>query len=150
MDYNYHCSRIVQPSKVMKLWPYFVRALLPIMPKETNWETLLKATCQLAGENDGFVGVVTRNNILEGFMVMEDLTPCFAESRVFECRLFWHKAGNTVATNALQNFFEEWARQNNVGEYSVTTHRHTGSSIRCFQSSKYGFKKSHFVFTKKL
>jgi len=147
----YHCTRILKPSKVIKLWSYFMRALYNVLPKETNYQNLLKAACALsADERKGFVGVVTKNQNLEGFMIMENVSPIFHDETIFDCRLFWHKSGNNEATNALQNFFEEWAREQGVTKYAVSTHRITGAAIRCFQSEKFGFKRSHFVFTKSL
>jgi hypothetical protein len=84
------------------------------------------------------------------FAVLQECTPPFSTTRRFVVRWFFHSNDNFLATKTLMDAFETWAREQGIVSYAVTTKRDSGAAIRCFQSNKFGFVKSHVTFEKVL
>jgi len=84
------------------------------------------------------------------FACLQECTPMFSTERYFVVRWFYHTPGQFEATQALMQGFEEWAKANGISHYAVTTRRSAGEAIKCFQSSRYGFKKAFLTFEKQL
>jgi hypothetical protein len=148
------CHRVTKATEVLLLWPFFLEGFQSFYKKHGEFydmDELLKSTCALAADPiKGFVATVSSGSTLEGFGIMEDVSPIFSTEHTFFCRAFWHQFGNLVATTQLMDFFEQWAREHGVSSYTVTTKRNTGAAIRCFQSEKYGFRKHYITFVKYL
>ena len=145
------CHRLTTALEVINFWPIFKTGLTQISKQSINFENLLKTLCVLStNDSKGFVAVVINDKKVEGFCIMEDVTPIFTPGKQFLCRGFYHQSGNVASTQFLMEFFEDWAREHHVSSYSVTTERQSGAAIRCFKSEKYGFKRSYFQFTKQL
>ena len=144
----YTTKQLTSAIAVLDNWQFFRKGLT--LCGNTNYEQMLKVFCYLAGTNRGFVAIVGDDIQPIGFGVMENVTPIFTSHGQFLCRAFYHKGGNLSATLCLMEFFEKWAREQQVDSYSVTTERQSGAAIRCFKSEKYGFKRSFVQFVKQL
>lgn len=144
------CHRLSSVLEVFDYWEDFKLGFIATKNKE-KLETMLKILCTLVSDvNKGFVAVVIKDGKVEGFGIMENVTPIFANYSTFLCRSFYHKSGNLASTLFLMEFFECWAREHNIKSYSVTTERESGAAIRCFKSEKYGFRRSCTQFVKSL
>ena len=82
------------------------------------------------------------------FTVCQESTQMFDKRRTFVVRWFYHSPAHFQATFELMHDFETWAKEQGVRAYGVTTARNSGAAIRCFQSEKFGFRKSHITFEK--
>lgn len=145
------CHRLTSVIEVFDYWEDFKRGFAVVKKAKIEYERMLKILCHLVSdERKGFVAVVLNDGKVDGFGIMENVTPLFSPTSIFLCRGFYHKSGNLPSTIFLMDFFEQWAREHNIKSYSVTTERESGAAIRCFKSEKYGFRRSHVEFVKEL
>ena len=145
------CHRLISAIEVFDFWDDIKNGMQSVQKKKLDCEQLLKVLCYLTSDTKkGFVAVVLNDGKVDGFGILENITPIFSKTAQFLCRGFYHKAGNIASTVFLMEFFENWAREQNVSSYSVTTERESGAAIRCFKSEKYGFRRSHMEFVKQL
>lgn len=146
-------NRITTSPDVLKNWPFFKEGLKVIRGyagEATNEDSYAKMLIELAERIDtAWIGVVFHGGPL-GYGIAVDSTPPFAAKRTFTVISFYHVPGQFEATTTLMHAFETWAAENNVGSYIVTTRRNSGPAIRCFQSGRYGFKKSYRAFEKNI
>lgn len=150
--------KVLQIQNVTDLvtnWPFFAAGFreTEVTAREpVDDEALFKVmTSVIADPQKGWVGVV-EDAVRErqGFAILEDRTLPYSQVRSFSVRFVYHRPGRHDASTALMRAFETWARRNGVKHYSLTTKRSSGAAIRCFESSRYGFRKSHIVFEKTL
>lgn len=84
------------------------------------------------------------------FALAHECTPLFSPRREFEVSFIFHNPGRSDATTALQGAFEQFCRDHQISRYYATTRRDSGSTIRCFQSPRYGFKRAYTTFVKEI
>ncbi len=97
-----------------------------------------------------WVGVVSDDSGPIGFACAHEVTPLFCIEREYEVSMLYHETGRDDATIALQTHFETWLRAEGVTRYITTTRRDSPSAVLCFQSARYGMKRSFTGFQKEL
>lgn len=145
--------RITTPEAVLAHWDLF-REGLETIRKATDEQITESEYCRLltnlaARTDDAWIGVVVSGGPI-CYAVAQDSTPPHRAQRTFTVSSFYHRSGESYATQIMMFDFEEWARRNGVTSYIVTTRRDSGSAIKCFQSARYGFRKGFIAFEKQL
>jgi len=147
--------RITAAVYVFHFWAYLSKSLTLISDKSRepfDEDFVRKTLIHLAVDHDhAWVGI-TLDNMGQpvSFCCVQECTPMFSVERYFVVRWFYHTPGQFDATLALMQGFEEWAKAQGISHYAVTTRRSAGEAIKCFQSSRYGFKKAFLTFEKQL
>lgn len=146
-------QRITNPIDLLQWWEFFVEGFNHIedrtgypMPMAESF----KAMCILVSHPTlGYVSLaLNENNQPQGFAAAQDATPLFERERVFSGVSIYHKPGNNNATEALQEDFENYCREQGVARYVVTTRRTSGAASKCF--AKYGLHKKAISFEKEI
>jgi len=145
--------RLTTSEEVVKYWELFREGLSVIRAYEgesSTEQSYLKLLLELVSHgNDTWFGVVISGGPIS-YAVVTNSTPPFATSKTFVVSSFYHVPGQHDATFALMHAFEQWAKENDVKSYVVTTRRQSGPALHCFSSGRYGFKKSYRAFEKQL
>lgn len=139
------------PSGVLVLWPLFREGLENIVRltrEEITEDEYCKMLINLAARDDAWLGVVYEGPIPMSYACAVDSTPPHTKKKTFTVTSFYAMPDCPDATQALMLSFEEWARQQGVHSYVVTTRRVTGAAIKCFSSGRYGFQQSYRAFEK--
>ena len=147
-----HVERLTTPDQVLRLWDVFREGLQTIMritDERTTEDEYCKMLVNLAARtDDAWVGVAFSGGPMS-YGVVVDSTPPHSSRKTFTVVSFYAMPGQPDATQALMHAFEAWARERGVKSYVVTTRRDSGA-IRCFRSSRYGFRKAYIAFEKHL
>lgn len=114
-------------------------------------KTLKTLVNLVVDQQRAWIGVALDESLMPwAFAVLQECTPEFDDNRYFVVRWFYHHPGQHVATTSLMAAFEQWARDNNIFTYAVTTRRSAGEAIRCFAAPRYGFHRHFWTFEKTL
>lgn len=143
--------RITEPAQVIQYWDVFregLRMITQLTAERVTEEEYVKMITNLAVRPEAaWIGLAFQGGPLS-YGVAIDSTPPHCHRRTFTVSSFYAMPGRPDATAALMESFEEWARENGVASYIVTTRRDTGAAIKCFRSGRYGFRKSYTAFEK--
>ena len=147
--------RLTNNAGIVKFWDFIVQSLHELHVKahqEVDLEAVKKTLIWTIEDTDKTWCAIVLDDTGEpcAFAAACDSTPPFESHRTFQVRWFYHAKGRFNATFALMADFEHWASKNGVTEYAVTTSRTTGAAIRCFQSSKFGFRRAYTTYVKSL
>ena len=147
--------RLSKASHVVKLWPFFETALntlnakqkrnkfdLTIVRKQMLWQVTDPTVWFSVSFDDDREPVA--------FALAQESTAPFSTERTYIGRWFYHTPSHFQALVRLQHEFEAWAKEENIRKYAVTTDSSSGSAIRCFQSKKYGFRRSFITLEKEI
>jgi hypothetical protein len=148
-------KRLTTVTELVRYWPFISKGLQEIAVKadeKFDLDSVYKTMMWLVTDQiHTWIGLSFNDDFEPAaFGVAQECTPPFDLERKFVVRWFYHSAGQFQATVHLMTSFETWARAQGVSSYGVTTRRDSGSAIRCFQSPKYGFRRSHVTFEKHL
>ncbi len=145
--------RITTALGVVEHWNLIANGIREVNAKHrgnVNLEAAFTYYLWLATNHDhAWLGVNLVNGKPESFAILQR-AGVDADAKTFQVVMFWHRPGQTQQTQLLMTAFEDWARSQGIKRYTVSTKRDTGAAIRCFQSSKFGFKKRYIVFEKEL
>lgn len=148
-----HVIRITTALEVVKYWDLISRGIQAVNEKHKgniNLEAAFTYYLWLAINHDhAWIGIGLVNDIPENFAILQR-AGTDTDAKTFQVVMFWHKPGHPQQTQALMTAFEAWAKSQGIRRYTVSTQRDTGAAIRCFQSSKFGFKKRFITFEKEL
>lgn len=145
--------RITSPDEVIKNWYVFESGLAEVnkltgerLTKEEYFKMIINLSTR---ENDAWIGLVIEGGPLS-YAIACDSTPPFVKRRTFTCLSFYAVPNRPDSTEFLQHAFEDWARENDVYSYVVTTRRRSTAALRCFtsRSGRYGFKYGYQAFEK--
>ena len=147
--------RLTAVAHVIHYWDFLASSLASISDKVRepfDEDFVRKTLVNLVVDHEcSWVGITIDNmGIPLAFGCAQECTPKFSKDRFFVVRWFYHSAGKFEATVALMTAFEEWAKKHGIAYYAVTTRRSAGEAIKCFSSSRYGFKKAFLTFEKQL
>jgi hypothetical protein len=147
--------RLTTTVYVVHYWDFLETALSTISEKSREpfeKDFVQKTLINLVVDHDhAWLGVVIDSvgNPL-AFGCAQECTPQYSNDRYFVIRWFYHTPGRFDATVTLMTAFETWCKSNNIFRYAVTTRRSAGEAIKCFSSTRYGFKKAFLTFEKDL
>lgn len=148
-----HVERITSGDQVIKYWDLFregLRVITKLACERVTDDEYCKLLINLASRGDeAWLGIAHQGGPLS-YGVAVDSTPPHCARRTFTVSSFYAVPGRPDATVCLMNAFEDWARTHNVESYIVTTRRNTGAAIKCFRSSRYGFRQAYIAFEKHL
>lgn len=147
--------RLTNNAYVFRYWDFLSESLRSISDKVRepfDEEFVRKTLVNLVVDHDhAWLGITLDSmGVPLAFGCTQECTPQFATERYFVVRWFYHTPGRFDATLALMEAFEQWCKSNNVHHYAVTTRRSAGEAIKCFSSSRYGFKKAFLTFEKEI
>jgi hypothetical protein len=146
--------RLTNNAGIVKFWDFIALSLGELHTKShqpVDLEAVKKTLVWTVPDTERtWCAVVIEDNEPIAFAVAHDTTPPFDPHRTFQVRWFYHKTGKFSATYALMADFEHWASQNGIAEYAVTTARTSGAAIKCFQSSRLGFRRAYTTYIKTL
>lgn len=147
--------RITTIAVLLRNWDFFQEGFVTIRKfsnESLDDEAVFKTMMYLVKDPvSSWVGLTFDDDgVPLAFGVGQECTPRFDPVRRFVVRWFFHTPSQFAASVHLMNTFESWAREHGIASYAVTTRRDSGSAIRCFQSNKYGFKRSFLTFEKYL
>lgn len=145
-------TRLTTVANVIHFWDFISQSLKSLedrMPEPFDLEAVRKTLIHLApDQTHSWLGVALHEGEPVAFAVCQESTQLFDLKRTFVVRWFFHAPTHFNATFELMKEFESWAKEHGVTAYGVTTARNSGAAIRCFQSEKFGFRKSHITFEK--
>lgn len=147
--------RLTNSALVFHYWDFIAEAMGSISDKcrePFDRDFVLKTLINLVVDNNtSWVGItIDSMGVPLAFGCTQDCTPAYSKTRSFVVRWFYHTPGRFDATLTLMSAFEDWAKIHGISTYAVTTRRSAGEAIKCFTSSRYGFKKSFLTFEKEL
>ncbi len=146
--------RIQSVAGCIRFWDFFqtgIEATAKFLRYNLDMETYRKMLFHLSKQPNAWIGVALDDDGQPiSFGVAHECTPLFSMRREFEVSFIFHQPGRSDATTALQAAFEQFCKKEKVSVYYATTRRDTGSTIRCFQSPRYGFKRAYTTFIKEL
>lgn len=147
-------ERLTKVVHVVRFWDFIHKALSSISDKaQENVDTVIlqKTLISLVVDHEhAWIGIAFDDLEPIAFGVVQECTPEFETKRSFLVRWFYHSPTRFDATIALMEGFEQWAHDNKISRYAITTRRSNGTAIRCFQSARYGFGKAFLTFEKEL
>lgn len=148
-----YVEQINDPVRVLALWSVFetgLREIARLTGESVTTEEYCRMLVNLSTRpNDAWIGVsLTEDETPLSYGVAVDSTPPHAARRTFTVNSFYAMPGRPDATEALMREFESWAARHEVASYIVTTRRDSGAAVKCFRSSRYGFRKSFTAFEK--
>lgn len=145
--------RLTTPASILQHWELFREGLSVIRAYEgesSSEDAYLKMLLELSDRgDDAWIGVAIQGGPIS-YGVAVNATPPFSTSKTFTISSFYHVPSQHDATFALMRAFEQWAHEQDIRSYVVTTRRQSGPALHCFSSGRYGFKKSYRAFEKQL
>lgn len=147
--------RLTTTVYVFRYWDFLQESLSSISDKVRepfDKEFVQKTLINLVVDHEhAWLGIVMDPmGVPLAFGCAQECTPMFSTERYFVVRWFYHTPGKFEATLKLMSAFEDWAKENHISHYAVTTRRSAGEAIKCFSSARYGFKKAFLTFEKSL
>lgn len=146
--------RLTTCAGVVRYWDFFQRGIVEtakFLRYDLPLETYQKMFFHLVRTPSAWIGVaLEEDGTPVSFAVAHECTPLFSEKREYEVSFIFHNPGRSDATSALQATFEDYCRKHGIRTIYATTRRDSGSTIRCFQSPRYGFKRAYTTFKKDL
>ena len=148
-------ARITSVAGCVRYWDFFqfgIKQTAKFLRYDLPMDIFRKMVFHLSRQHDtAWIGIALEDDGTPvSFAIAHECTPLFSPRREFEASLVFHQTGRSDATEALQTAFETFCRSNNISVYYATTRRDSGSTIRCFQSERYGFKRAYTTFIKEL
>lgn len=144
--------RITTCAGLIRFWSFFetgIQETSRFLRYDLPMETFRKMLFHLVKTPSAWVAVVLDDDESPvSFGVAHECTPLFSNRREYECSFIYHRPGWSDATTALQIAFEDYCRLHGISTIYATTRRDSGSTIRCFQSARYGFKRAYTTFRK--
>ena len=146
--------RLTTVANIIHFWDFIERGLRELEKKldqPYDLEAVRKTLIHLVPDHQKtWIAIAVAHEDPVAFVVCQESTQLFEKQRTFVVQWFYHSPLSFPATFELMEGFEAWAKGQGVIAYGVTTCRSSGAAIRCFQSEKFGFHKSHITFEKKL
>lgn len=146
--------RITSIAGCIRYWDFIRRGIeetAKFLRYDLDIETYRQMIFHLAKQPNAWFGIVLDSNGTPlSFGIAHECTPLFAKQREFEASFIYHNPGHAQATSILLAAFEDFCREEKITKVYATTRRDSGSSIRCYQSARFGFKRAYTTFVKEI